>query len=320
MVSILTPASRSKYGLTVEDPAMTVGLWVTVNLSERPLRNGRTAEADDRDDAVTSYYELATHQSGKRGRRDHWDTVLGRLRGESGNDQSAFLGSSDGASRRIRFDLGGVDDVRETLQSVMRSAAILAAPAPSSATLTGNPEAIYVFASDASGPDGVGGFEGHLDEKNPRFFSEQWFEGRGSGASTTDELMALHKFVQRQLALPNDQRPNPLLLVWVTDSESGAYAVNCGRAHAYGTRNVLLDVLEGLDELGWAVVALWHPRGLHEFADFLSHVAALCNSQEVTGRCSDFERGGALAGISDKAVRAASVSVVDTDTVLTPGP
>jgi hypothetical protein len=72
-------------------------------------------------------------------------------------------------------------------------------------------------------------------------------------------------------------------LIWVTDSMSSAYSVNKGFTRSEESSDIMHDILDQCDNQGITLVALWVPRELNAFADYLSHLAFLTCRPTVQG-------------------------------------
>jgi len=88
------------------------------------------------------------------------------------------------------------------------------------------------------------------------------------------------------------------LLIWVSDSLSAVWAINKGRSNDNLCLDVIKCILDKCDEKRNQLIALWLPREENEYADYLSHLAALLNRDEVAGRCKDLEETSA-SGVAD---------------------
>lgn len=157
-------------------------------------------------------------------------------------------------------------------------------PIISASELLADPLAVAICCSDMSGPDGWGCYYGTLEEmeSDPSFVSVRWREGFKPHSSMWGELKALREY----LDFPDRQGK---LLVWVSDSLSGVWCINKGRAHTGEERELVEDILEKCDELRIVIVALWVPREENQYADYLSHLATYMNRDAVAGRCSTLD-------------------------------
>ena len=168
-------------------------------------------------------------------------------------------------------------------------------PILSASVLLNDPRAIYIVQSDISGTDGLGYFHGYLSDDNPAFLSRTWSEYDQSISSvlspsqtismlyTTShdsELKGLAHFLQ-STTIQN------AMLIWVTDSLSGAWSLNKGRCKEEAGLKTLAYILSRADDLKLLLVALWVPRELNQTADYLSHLACYLNRSEVTGNIKD---------------------------------
>ena len=158
-------------------------------------------------------------------------------------------------------------------------------PIVSGSMLLDDPAAITVLVSDMAGDDGIGFVHGHLDDPDPEVCSFCWPDERRPGSTHVGELLALLAFLRMMLArgLPL----HPCLVPWVTDNAGAAYSVNSGVCHEAEGAVVLAEILDICDSLSWTPLALWVPRELNSYADFLSHLSSLLNCRWVTGRVSD---------------------------------
>ena len=158
-------------------------------------------------------------------------------------------------------------------------------PIRSAQDLLASPGAIHVLQSDASGDSrhGFGYFHGALSSENPRVFAQRWESGFRLRSTQYIELRApehflLHAGVECQL------------LIWVTDSIAAAYAVNKGAGRGLENTELLCSLLDAADAHRIDVVAIWLPRELNSFADFLSHLAFIFDRDSVSAAASDFIR------------------------------
>ena len=168
-------------------------------------------------------------------------------------------------------------------------------PILSASVLLSDPLSIYVVQSDISGEDGLGYLHGYLNDDNPAFLSRTWSQFRSSvspdiesfspesmlySTSHDSELKGLAHF------LWNTKISNVMLL-WVTDSLSGAWSVNKGRCKEEAGLLTLAYIYARADELKILLVALWVPRDLNQTADYLSHLSAYLHRSEVNGCLRD---------------------------------
>jgi hypothetical protein len=162
-----------------------------------------------------------------------------------------------------------------------------ATPLLSPAALCADPAAVEVLVSDASGPDGYGGYAGPLGCANPAFFAVQWTDPAAQFTSSAQgELQGLAHHVASLRASP---RPSLKLLIWVTDSQAASGMVNKGTSRSHPCYALLCQLLDSAEALGVQVVSLWWPREEGAYADFLSHLAVSLNVSSVSGRLSDVD-------------------------------
>ena len=168
-------------------------------------------------------------------------------------------------------------------------------PILSASVLLNDPKSIYVVQSDISGIDGLGYYHGFLRDENPKFLSRTWSDYDQSVSpaissssavsmlyttSHDSELKGLAHFLQSTTV-------TNAMLIWVTDSLSGAWSLNKGRCKEEAGLLTLAYILSRADELKLLLVALWVPRDLNQTADYLSHLAVYLNRSEVSGRIKD---------------------------------
>ena len=168
-------------------------------------------------------------------------------------------------------------------------------PILSASVLLNDPKSMYVVQSDISGIDGLGYYHGFLRDENPKFLSRTWSEYDQSVSpaissssavsmlyttSHDSELKGLAHFLQSTTV-------TNAMLIWVTDSLSGAWSLNKGRCKEEAGLLTLAYILSRADELKLLLVALWVPRDLNQTADYLSHLAVYLNRSEVSGRIKD---------------------------------
>jgi hypothetical protein len=159
-----------------------------------------------------------------------------------------------------------------------------ATPLLSPAALCADPAAIEVLTSDASGPDGYGGYAGTLDCADPPFFAEQWTDpAMQFSSSAQGELHGLDHYVA---SLRSDPHPGLKLLIWVTDSQAASGMVNKGTSRSHPCYELLCRVVDSAEALGIQLVSLWWPREEGAYADFLSHLAVRLDVQSVSGQIS----------------------------------
>lgn len=164
----------------------------------------------------------------------------------------------------------------------------------SAAEITTDPRAVYVVQSDASGEDGLGYAHGYLDSESVRFYgSRQWRRSDHHGSSHSMELTAL------LACLSDGQMPDhPMVVLWLTDSTSAALSVNKGNCSSPEGFEVLSAIFEIADSRGYEILAMWLPREENVLADYLSHLAAVCCRESITGTVSSLAEaatGGAKA-------------------------
>jgi hypothetical protein len=154
-------------------------------------------------------------------------------------------------------------------------------PILSAYELLNDPEGVAICCSDMSGPDGWGCHYGTLAEmeRDPLVRSVRWPEGFSPPSSMWGELKALREYLE----FPDRKGK---LIVWVSDSLSGVWCINKGRAHQGEERALVEEILERCDELRIVVVGLWVPREENRYADYLSHLATYMNRDSVAGRSS----------------------------------
>jgi hypothetical protein len=153
--------------------------------------------------------------------------------------------------------------------------------------LASDPMAIYHITSDASGPDGYGYFHGYLSDSNPQYASLRWSSAADFDHSQHGELAALHHFMTN---LHHQPLPATVkLLLWTTDAQSAALAVNKGSCRNAASLKLLIAILDICDVFRIQIVALWVPREHNTLADYLSHLATSLNRHHtsVSGRVAD---------------------------------
>ena len=155
-------------------------------------------------------------------------------------------------------------------------------PIMSASELLDDPNRMQVVGSDAAGDDGIGFYHGSRNCDDPQFYSFQWPEGFVMISSMWGELKALEAY----LLVVN---PEDKVVVWVTDSLSAAYAINCGRAKSDAELALVDSILTTCDMSAVLVIALWVPREHNQLADYLSHLAAYLDRHSVEGRVSQLE-------------------------------
>ena len=169
-------------------------------------------------------------------------------------------------------------------------------PIVNTSTLSDNPDAIEFLVSDFSGPDGFGGLSGSLHCTDPRYFALQHPLPHERVSSFVGELRVLrHQLrhdVGRMLAsdssgVASSLPSSCLLLVWLTDNEGAAYAVNSGHCTDDAGHEVLEEIFELANTLRRTLLAIWIPRESNTITDELSHYASRLGVNEVEGRFSD---------------------------------
>jgi hypothetical protein len=132
--------------------------------------------------------------------------------------------------------------------------------------------------SDASMPHGFGYYHGPLrcELDHLRYASVSWDEGQLVPSSTWAELYALKHYI-RDVDFENG------LVVWITDSLSGAYIINSSNAHESLLLELLSDILDICDTKTIYLVAVWIPREENVLADFLSHLSFLSGRLALEG-------------------------------------
>jgi len=111
------------------------------------------------------------------------------------------------------------------------------------------------------------------------WYSSQWPEDNPCSQSHEGELRALHHYVLHQSHTGK-------VIVWVTDSQSACWTVNKGHCKDPRAFPLLMEIYEHLDALSLQIVALWVPRDLNEFPDYLSHYATLISRFDASGSFS----------------------------------
>ena len=141
---------------------------------------------------------------------------------------------------------------------------------------------LKVVQSDASGllDHGFGYVHGNLRCKRPTIYAARWPFDFRFVSSTHCELMGLHHYVRTTTS-------RNCMVVWITDSLPGAYAVLKG---SMGGRDGLVcsDLLTSMYDIAndkcLQLLAIWVPRELNSYADFLSHLAFYSSQDEYVGR------------------------------------
>ena len=167
-------------------------------------------------------------------------------------------------------------------------------PIVNSATFLADPTSTLVLVGDMAGDHGVGGVHGRLSDVDPMIFSAQWPDEQRPASSFVGELCTLALYLR--MMATRSTPPVAKMLLFVTDNEGVASALNAGRCKASEGLAILREILDLLDWLGWSLVCLWCPREENEFADHLSHLAFLLNCSFVAGRVSDVTGEGGESG------------------------
>jgi len=152
-------------------------------------------------------------------------------------------------------------------------------PILSGSELVDSPFLLELVQSDASGDDGFGYVYSSLGSDDYHWYSSQWPVDNPCSQSHEGELRALHHFVLHQ---PHVGK----IIVWVTDSQSACWSVNRGHCSDNRAFPYLKEIYEHLDLCCLQLVALWVPRELNEFPDYLSHYATLISRFEISGSFS----------------------------------
>ena len=168
-------------------------------------------------------------------------------------------------------------------------------PILSASVLLNDPRAIYVVQSDISGEDGLGYLHGYLNDDNPIFLSRSWSEFKEEVSSEIETFSVTsmiyttsHDSELKGLAhFLSCTKINNAMLLWVTDSLSGAWSINKGRCKEEAGLLTLAYIYSRADDLKLQLVALWVPRDLNQTADYLSHLSAYLHRSEVGGRLKD---------------------------------
>ena len=163
-------------------------------------------------------------------------------------------------------------------------------PIINSAVFLADPSSMLILVGDMSGDDGVGGVHGRLTDVDPMIFSAQWPDELRPASSFVGELCTLALYLR--MMATHSSPPVAKMLLFVTDNEGVASALNAGRCKASEGLTILREILDLLDWLGWSLVCLWCPREENDFADHLSHLASLLNCSFVAGRVSDVTGAG----------------------------
>ena len=131
---------------------------------------------------------------------------------------------------------------------------------------------MVIVQTDASGPDGRGGYHGTYSGETATYWSRTWTtqELPLRENSHAAELQALSDFVETY-----DKHEQ--LVLWVTDSASAAYSVLKGYTGDMAALPILRRIMALADEKQLVITALWVPRGRNIIADYLSHAASDAN-------------------------------------------
>jgi hypothetical protein len=142
-----------------------------------------------------------------------------------------------------------------------------------------NPDLLQFVQSDASGIDGFGFFFGALHTEDPDFIARSFPEDYAFCSSHNTELTAFASFIGSAVS-------SNCILIWITDCLSAVWSINKGRCFEPEDLVILDYILEIADTKKILLIALWIPRELNELADYLSHLSAILNRQEVSGKLS----------------------------------
>ena len=98
------------------------------------------------------------------------------------------------------------------------------------------------------------------------------------------------------------------MLLWVTDSLSGAWSVNKGRCKEKAGLLTLAYIYARADELKILLVALGVPRDLNQMADYLSHLSSCLHRSEVSGclrdlTASEFRPATSVSSLGDSVAK-----------------
>ena len=153
------------------------------------------------------------------------------------------------------------------------------------------------MVSDYSGSDvcgGFGGLSGTLLSTNPRYFALQHSLPQERVSSFVGELRVLRHQLRQDLdemsaVGPSGAKSTPsrLLLVWVTDNESAAFAVNSGHCADDAGHVVLEEIFDLANTLRCVLLAVWIPRESNTITDRLSHYASWLGVSEIGGSFSE---------------------------------
>ena len=141
---------------------------------------------------------------------------------------------------------------------------------------------ICVNQSDASGEDGFGYVHGYLEDDHPEYVSHAWDDIYQFINSHNGELQALLHFLR-------NTKLRSIVLLWVSDCLSAVWSINKGRCHDTVALETLSDILNLCDEYKIQLLALWVPREINEFQDYLSHLSMYLNRHDVTGFVGDLD-------------------------------
>ncbi len=143
------------------------------------------------------------------------------------------------------------------------------------AEILANPDCVDIVQSDASGIHGYGFIHASLADDNYYYFAKNWVVNPEH--SHTGELLALLAYFERDL------RPRTLVM-WITDSQSGAWTVNKGNCDDPLARPILGRILELCDLHMCQLFAVWVPRELNTLPDHLTHLCELMDRDAISGR------------------------------------
>ena len=170
-------------------------------------------------------------------------------------------------------------------------------PIVNTSTLLDNLDSVGILVSDYSGSDvcgGFGGLSGTLLSTNPRYFALQHSLPQERVSSFVGELRVLRHQLRQDLDEMSavglsgaKSTPSRLLLVWVTDNESAAFAVNSGRCTDDAGHVVLEEIFDLANTLRCVLLAVWIPRESNTITDRLSHYASWLGVSEIGGRFSE---------------------------------
>jgi hypothetical protein len=155
-------------------------------------------------------------------------------------------------------------------------------PILSAAELQADPGRILVVVSDASGDDGFGYYYGGLDDSTHRFHSQRWGVNDPLTGGLTFETSHHGELASLSHFLAHTPRRD-CLLIWVTDSSSGAFSINKGKCNATISRPLLTSIYTACDTKGLQLVAAWVPRTHNHVADYLSHLSTLLHRPTTSG-------------------------------------